>query len=256
MRSGRIILMLAVLLVVTPFVAIGVVLLGGDVTNTYSGDSDGDNLPDEVEASDKRLASADPDHRDVYVEITYAEGMEPQERQLERIKQEFASAPIENPNGEEGIQVHFVVDDQPTDIPSSLSTSDLHDEDGFAARSFNHRGGGYYHVMITEDAQSDGRDVGGFYAVDTPHMVVVDGKQETETGIMAHELGHALGIEPDDADGVDSGLYSYDQYPSVMNYNAPRGSVEFSDGSNGTRDFNDWEEIEEEMNDHASKQNL
>lgn len=55
-----------------------------------------------------------------------------------------------------------------------------------------------------------------------------------------HELGHALGLDKSLFDGIDSQKYSFDEYRSVMNYNAPyHMGGEFFDYSNGAP-FNDW----------------
>jgi hypothetical protein len=61
-----------------------------------------------------------------------------------------------------------------------------------------------------------------------------------------HELGHALGLDPDDFDGIDSDKYSFNQYRSVMNYNSPHVTTyrgEFFDYSEGAP-FNDWEHVD------------
>ena len=46
----------------------------------------------------------------------------------------------------------------------------------------------------------------------------------------------------------------YQSYPSVMNYNpAPRGTEpSFSNESAGPRDYDDWEEIGEELGENVS----
>jgi hypothetical protein len=62
-----------------------------------------------------------------------------------------------------------------------------------------------------------------------------------------HELGHSLGLEPEDYRGIDSKSISFSNYPSVMNYNRPWEFYGYSNGNNSQSDFNDWGHIESDM---------
>jgi hypothetical protein len=55
-----------------------------------------------------------------------------------------------------------------------------------------------------------------------------------------HELGHQIGLMPSDYEGIDSRDLSYTEYTSVMNYNAPLDTLQFS----STGSFNDWKHVE------------
>ena len=70
---------------------------------------------------------------------------------------------------------------------------------------------------------------------------------------MMHETGHVLGIYNGNTPGCDNqtGKYIWQKdwwfwrsYHSVMNYGWMYSFVDYSDGSNGKNDFNDWERID------------
>ncbi|MEM0492930.1 MAG: hypothetical protein QXS02_03100 [Candidatus Thermoplasmatota archaeon] len=70
---------------------------------------------------------------------------------------------------------------------------------------------------------------------------------------MMHETGHVLGIYHGNTPGCDNqtGKYIWQKdwwfwrnYHSVMNYGWMYSFVDYSDGSNGKNDFNDWERID------------
>ena len=68
-----------------------------------------------------------------------------------------------------------------------------------------------------------------------------------------HECGHTLGIFNENTPGCDdrSGAYSWQinwwkwrQYKSCMNYGYMYKIVDYSDGSRGKNDFDDWERMD------------
>jgi parallel beta-helix repeat protein len=68
-------------------------------------------------------------------------------------------------------------------------------------------------------------------------------------GGLMHELGHLLGLIVDDYDGIDNdesyailrkSFWKYNTYKSVMNYRYVYSLLDFSDGTHGKNDFNDW----------------
>ncbi|MEM1513795.1 MAG: NosD domain-containing protein [Candidatus Thermoplasmatota archaeon] len=71
--------------------------------------------------------------------------------------------------------------------------------------------------------------------------------------LLMHELGHNLGLFEDDFGGIDNescnapwliGYWKYGNYKSCMNYRYSFSLVDYSDGSNGINDFNDWDKID------------
>jgi hypothetical protein len=68
-----------------------------------------------------------------------------------------------------------------------------------------------------------------------------------------HELGHTLGLFDDDFGGIDNescntpwmkGYWIYRNYKSCMNYRYAFQLVDYSDGSHGRNDFDDWNNID------------
>lgn len=70
--------------------------------------------------------------------------------------------------------------------------------------------------------------------------------------VIMHEVGHHFGIRFGNPPGCDNqfskypwqmGYYMYRNYKSIMNYRYTYHILDYSDGSHGKRDFNDWEYI-------------
>jgi hypothetical protein len=81
---------------------------------TRYADADGDRLPDAWERAGETpagvpLPDADPDHKDLYVQVSYGAGVEPlndsEVRELERV---WAGFRVANPDGRPGVDVHVV----------------------------------------------------------------------------------------------------------------------------------------------------
>ena len=61
-------------------------------------------------------------------------------------------------------------------------------------------------------------------------------------GVMMHEMGHLLGLV---APGHGSGQHlKYCRYRSCMNYDNVYWLVDYSDGSHGKYDWDDWSNID------------
>jgi len=103
------------------------------------GDRDGDGLLNEWEEEgidfdgvdpvdiDLPALGADPDHKDLFVEVDVMDSVPFDPLALHRVEQSFASAPgqmVDNPDGASGIRLHLIYDDG-DQLPSvSLSTDD------------------------------------------------------------------------------------------------------------------------------------
>lgn len=88
-------------------------------TNPANPDTDGDNLLDGWEVAGETdegapLPGADPLHKDMYVQVTYLEDTQHEAPQgvFSKSEQWFAEMPVENPDGETGIDVRFYNDDE------------------------------------------------------------------------------------------------------------------------------------------------
>ena len=106
-------------------------------------DTDGDGIPDCWETTGipiKKangdvltvpLAGADPQHKDIFVEVDYMQGQRPVDGALFDVVGAFARAPVVNPDGSAGVNLHTIVDDSET-IPDIVSL-------GFLPRNLNTR---------------------------------------------------------------------------------------------------------------------
>jgi len=213
-------------------------------TDPTDEDTDGDGLLDGPEVHQTNLyPGADPLRTDVYVEVDRMEGTALPYMDRYDVVDEFASAPISNPDGSTGISLHFETDDV---VPYEPSTDWDGSYQNYRAAYKDHGGQGYHYLLIVEDARSSGTNVAGVAL--SPDMMVQQYDQADWTGsTVMHELGHSLGLVPNAFGGIDSETYSYSEYPSVMNYDAPYDAYGFSTGGASIYDFDDWGYIEDHM---------
>ncbi len=201
-----------------------------------------------------------PDSPNVFVEVDTAEGIDPlSDEQTEAIQDAFESEPSESV-GPINVQFHVCHTEQadvstfddlveyPSDVPiDEIAPDDIPDP---TAEKRNVTGMGFQYLLL-----SDGLDAGNVQGFAPSRLfmdvgqinsfAVVDGRISSESGemrqaaVIAHELGHTLGIGIDDYHGVDSIEVSADEYDSVMNYNHPMDEVTFSTGE----PFDDYEHM-------------
>ncbi|MFA9417807.1 hypothetical protein [Natrinema sp. HArc-T2] len=210
-------------------------------TDPTVADTDGDGLSDGAEVHRQDLfPDADPLSTDVYVEVDRMERVAFERAELERLVTEFDDAPLTNPDGSSGINLHVVSSET---IPWEPST-DVGDLSVYRSRYFDRAGQGYHYLVIVEDVAGDTMhgNVIGKAGLGTMMVESQPGRDHTGTTVM-HELGHSLGLSNADFEGIDSTRYSFRRYPSVMNYNAPRDYYGFSSGTG----YDDWEFLENHM---------
>lgn len=195
----------------------------GRRTDLTDPDSDGDGLPDGVEvAATDALPGADPLRADVYVEVDYRQGCQLSVADRERIRIAFADAPVSNPGGEPGIALHLVRDEavRGTDpVPADLLYR-------YAYEYRDRAASGYHYVLL---APARGYNEKATSLVTCGHP-----------GVFVHELGHSLGLREEVAPGIDAHTVAFDDYPSAMSYEAPPSHLDYSDGSRGADDHDDW----------------
>jgi len=214
-------------------------------TDPENPDTDGDGLPDGVEV--RAIEEADPLRMDVFLEFDYMNGTKPPAEAITLVRDAYASAPIENPDGSMGISLHVRVDD-------AIGAVDRTTWDQFGELMddhFDRRGSGYRYALAVEDVRVNGSDASGAAApgVEDGQFMVETAPEDTtnatrvSASILMHELGHSVGITADTYEGVDSENVWYRIYESVMNYNAPEDAV----GYNAGGPFDDWRFIEENL---------
>jgi hypothetical protein len=201
--------------------------IGADPTNP---DTDGDNLPDGMEAADG--FAGDPLRSDVFVEIDYMRDLRLSASARADLRESFASAPVENPDGSTGVTLHLQRSEQvPTD--DEFTPGDL---GGYSRKYGDNECRGYHYAVLS--ATGVEKESGGLRGVSIGAAIA----SNEDPFVFMHELGHDVGLGPR-IPGVDSRSIPFGTYESVMNYNSPESYLDYSDGDNGERDHDDWQYI-------------
>jgi hypothetical protein len=208
-------------------------------TDPTVADTDGDGLSDGVEVNNPEgiYQGADPLRTDIYVEVDEMRGSRLPESEADEIVDRYENAPIDNPDGSTGISLHFVYDDT-VESQTRTNSDDLGE---YYDREFDRDGDGYHYMLIVEDAYYLGEDVVGLESSGIMMVESYSGYSDVTGSIAMHELGHSVGLTT--FAGIDSEQYSYSEYTSVMNYNAPDRAYGYSSGG----PFDDWEYIENNL---------
>lgn len=177
------------------------------------GDTDNDGYNDTLE---EEIDILDPDKKDVVVRVKYGDKVD--EKDLTPVVKKYEEAPISNPDGTEGINLILVEEDEYIGVKD------------------------YYTLQIVEDVGINGY---AGYTIEGNDKMMIEARNTdnyTEFNFM-HELGHQLGLN-EDLSGVDSFNYTYNEYPSVMNYNTDKNNLGYDNGVMR----NEWEIINENLN--------
>jgi hypothetical protein len=226
-----------------------VVTCSFDIEVTW--DRDGDGLPDFWEECgftaangdfvDLPAMGADPDRKDIFVEVDYMAGQMPQQQAIDMVVDAFANAPLANPDGTTGITLHVRLGNEITfqELLGSESASGVYDWDG------SNPGVTYFHQVKlanfppglaqtahyclfahkldfgdkTVSGMSRGGEGTGFAA--SEFVVSLGGvgvggvgSVAQQAGTLMHELGHDLGLRHGGGDSINR----KPNYLSVMNH--------------------------------------
>lgn len=235
---------------------IGAFEYGGDA------DSDGDALFDSWETNgydhdgdgqidvDLPTMGADPQHKDIFVEVDYmgvsasAPSHRPKDRAMQRIINAFANAPVSNPDGTTGINLHIdygpdTVMDATTGLTwDSLSHADelpfaatiqavgtAWDWSGFDAikQLDSARAKVFHYVIFAHTLGADiplgtsgySRKIGASdFVASLGQWTSGVGTENEQAGTLMHELGHNLGLRHGGNDDVNH----KPNYLSIMSY--------------------------------------
>lgn len=206
-------------------------------TSPTRADTDGDEFSDSVELAGKPpIADADPLQRDVFVEIDYMTGQKPSRETLDRIAAVFADGPIRNPDGTTGIDIHFVIDEE---IGYATGTT-AEDLTRIRKEHFDNSSAGYHYAVFISEAGGQNTTRTGFQSSGPQYrQMAIEYQGGDFAPTFMHELGHSLGIDAEDYEGVDSHAVSANTYRSIMNYNYADTPLRLSRGS----PFDDWDHI-------------
>lgn len=231
---------------------IGVTDIGADeFVEGQDQDTDGDGLYDSWEVTgidydddgiiDLNLPAmgADPNHRDLFVEVDRMAGAPFSQNALSKVRDAFANAPVYNPDGRRGITLHIQIDDTVPfhdSIDSDSDFMDIKDQNWGTFEERTHPNNAdnildskklafRYCLFANELDPNDAVGIGEWPGND--FIVALGGlppamRTDHELAVtFMHELGHNLGL---DEGGGDDILFK-PNYVSVMNY----GFSEFQD---------------------------
>lgn len=198
---------------------------------------------------------SDPFAKDIFIEVDVMEGYEMYEESIQMLYDTFT---IHN------INLHIFVDEK---IPYKER---IYYNDAIElywkyflnenASSLKH---GIYHYVIIVSYTSSKRGGHAFVGYENLDSFLLAGEYINKwrmgkerkiayASLFMHELGHTLGIFDDTFGGVDNescnapwlaGYWIYRNYKSCMNYRYSFEIVDYSDGSHGRNDFDDWNRI-------------
>jgi len=204
-------------------------------TDPQDPDTDGDGIPDGLEVhATERYPGADPLHHDIYVEVDATGTNQISTSAIVRIQSTFADAPVANPDGEQGITLHVLLDDRGLTANETVysrdrpgTRDDIYD---FRDATFDARESGYYYVLLADDAAYAGDP--SYVGAGRPGVVVMEtfDRPMLTASLFVHELGHAFGLGAE-TNGIDEKRYSTVEYDSVMNYNGLYEQLDYSDGT-------------------------
>ena len=217
-------------------------------TNPSRTDTDGDGYPDGMEVHCARsLPGADPLRTDIYVEVDAAGPEMLSEDVRQSIRDTFAEAPVLNPDGSRGIDIHLITSDTSLSANGTVysrsrggSENDIYD---FRSTHFDHRDAGYYYVLLADDVAYNGDDY--YVGAGRPGIAALEPFDSTKitASLFMHEFGHAMGLDAHQ-DGIDGERYSQTEYDSVMNYNGLYKQLTYSNGTDNVG-RNEWQFVAE-----------
>ncbi len=135
------------------------------------------------------------------------------------------------------------------DTLSELDFIDLYDSNYNGNNGFTQSRESKFHYCVFADGiwtGRTGRCHGDRFVVADGHILI--GGVTAQAGTFMHELGHSIGLlQGDESEGAGyfpgiDRYYDLD-YKSCMNYYYTTSLVDYSDGSNGADDHEDWGDI-------------
>jgi hypothetical protein len=211
------------------------------VVTSPGADRDGDGLPDiwEVNGYDADgdgtpevnlpALGADPNHKDIFVEMdympddcggtTFTNGLAPNATVISSIVASFAAAPVSNPDGFNGINIHLEMGNEVACDPDLYPVnSEFY---ALKAANFDPKRAAVYHYMIWAVGYNGGNSSGLSFGIPATDFIVTlgswgvtQGTDNQKIGTFLHELGHNLNLTHG---GVDNNDYK-PNYLSIMNY--------------------------------------
>lgn len=222
-------------------------------TSADMGDNDGDGIPNDWEINgydangDGKIDlnfpqwGANPNKKDIFVEMDYMPGLMASESELNTIVRTFADYPISNPDGSNGINIHLdagsIYSKYNLGGGEQISYQTLKNERTVGQIRSQHSDparNGIFHYMVFGDYYTDAPGSSGIAQIEGLNFAVTLGptywgnnvSSNTYSGTFIHELGHNLGLHH----GGQDELNFKPNYLSIMNYRYQIRGVPLANG--------------------------
>jgi len=156
------------------------------------------------------------------LEIDYYPGLKPSDAAIDMVVEAFTEAPVSNPDGDTGINLHAIIDDQiaAVDVDNDLNPA-WDDFDVIKADYFESRRDRAFHYVLFANQYNSGGSSGLSRGIPAHDFLVTLGNWSTpggtvqqQAGTLMHELGHNLGLRHG---GNENANYK-PNYLSIMSY--------------------------------------
>lgn len=244
-------------------------------------DQDGDALPDTWEEHgydadgdgdvdvDLPAMGADPRHKDLFVELDAMKNLRLSPEALGTVRNAFSSAPVSNPDGTTGVNIHIdsgpesVMDpvtgapweglSEATDIAFSPSLGFLNGSDydwsafdALKAEHFSPAREPIFHYALSVNRYGSSGSSGISRGIGSSDFIIAlgttcqpegacPGPVKSQAGTFMHELGHNLGL----THGGEDNINRKPNYLSVMNY-----AFQFTGLMGGGVDYSRFDDLE------------
>jgi|GEM_PF-4601249 len=225
-----------------PFASLADTDLDGlpDVVERFGIDFDGDGVADFNPA----VLGADPNHKDLFVEADSMRGLVPDQGAIDLVVTRFKEAPVANPDGRSGINLHVQLDDRVIPkhgwpeqengkgtFPSGFAAdraqwfgTAAERADPNAANLLGAKALVFRYCIFGDFYGKEGQDKGSSgiaHGIPASEFIVTLGTWQTaggttneQAGTFMHELGHTLGL----GHGGNTDKNFLPNYASIMNY--------------------------------------
>ena len=218
-------------------------------------DPDNDGL-NNIEEYMMRENLSNPFAKDIFLEIDYMPQYKISNESIEMLCDAFSK---------HNITLHIKLDDKLPYI-ERIYYREARDFywDYFLNGDVNNPKHGIYHYLILVSYGPGLRGGNAFVGFDNCDSILLacqyindwrieEKRKIAYASLIMHELGHNLGLFEDDFGGIDNescnapwlpGYWKYANYKSCLNYRYSFELIDYSDGSHGENDFDDWGKID------------
>jgi len=227
-------------------------------------DPDGDGLNNMEECYTDKWGS-NPFKRDIFIECDWIKSVypnvtnKPQRKYIDEMIVQFAKRDItlhfDDGSLGGGEEIPTIINFTHSDLTDIYWDYFLHND------IINPRKGIFHYSLVCDLGPARGFSFVGVDHLDSfcTSAQMIQGsfptrpRAELIQSIIFHELGHTLGLTVDDHGGIDNEAVTlpflvqylkYKNYKSIMNYHYTYKIFDYSDGTNGKGDFDDWSKLD------------